>query len=134
MHTWLIFCLYCEFSDAIRWTKKPNTPIILVKGVNNTDVRLVWEFVLDLGEALLTVNFQRQRPGAKITTLASRLGNSAFTVFPPYQQMYIATLPSTLRLRNVTKNEYIYSITVVYNRNNIVFTFRDQVKIIVYGK
>ena len=108
----------------------------MVEGVNNTDVRLVWEFLLGPGETFVQVIFQRQKPGAVITTtLASRLANSPFTIAPLHRHEYAATLPNTLLLRNVTKNEYMYSIVVVYQRNSIIQPkFRDQVEVVLYGK
>lgn len=117
--------------DAIRWTTAPNKPKILVQGVNNTNIPLAWDFVLDSGETLQKVLFQRQKPGERATTIASKDANSSSS-FTLYNSEYRADNPNTLLLLEVNNNEeYIYSIVVMYVRVN-VSQYTDQVQVIVY--
>ena len=119
------------------WRKQPKKPTIVVEGVNNSDVNLEWDFSLDAGEIVQSIIFQRKKSGSSVqTTLASRLANTAFTVFPQYLQEYGAHLPCTLLLRDVNKGEeYIYSVVVNYVKSMIVQSpFTDQIEVIVYGK
>ena len=122
-------------SEAVRITKRPGNPTILVEGINNTDQDLVWEFDKE-GDVIQQVQFQRNKPG-EVTPdiIASRLDSTGFTVFDPFKTDYEATLNNRLTLKRVTNNqEYLYTIVINYVRNNIVQSLRDQVQIIVKGK
>lgn len=122
-------------SEAVRITKRPGNPTILVEGINNTDQDLVWEFDKE-GDVIQSVQFQRKKPGEVAPdTIASRLDSTGFTVFDPFKTDYEATLNNRLTLKRVTNNqEYLYTIVINYVRNNIVQSLRDQVQIIVKGK
>lgn len=123
-------------SEAVRITKRPGNPTILVEGINNTDQDLVWEFDKE-GDVIQSVQFQRNKPGEVAPdTIASRLDSTGFTVFDPFKTDYEATLNNRLTLKRVTNNqEYLYTIVISYVRNNIVqLPLRDQVQIIVKGK
>ena len=125
--------------DAIRWTRQPEKPTILVEGVNNTGVALVWDFEVERSETVLVVQFRRQRDVVDISpvVIASRTASLAFTVSSQFRSNYSARFPATLILRNaVTSNqEFIYSIEVFLLRNNIhVPGFKDKVQVIVKGK
>ena len=125
-------------SDAIRWTRQPEKPTILVEGVNNTGAALVWDFEVELSETVQRVTFLRQRDVADSpVVIAIRTFSTAFTLFPQFISNYSARLPATLILRNaVTSDEdFIYSIEVSLFRNNIpVPSFKDRVQVIVQGK
>ena len=125
-------------SDAIRWTRQPEKPTILVEGVNNTGAALVWDFEVELSETVQRVTFLRQRDVADSpVVIAIRTFSTAFTLFPQFISNYSARLPATLILRNaVTSDEdFIYSIEVSLLRNNIPApSFKDRVQVIVQGK
>ena len=124
--------------DAIRWTRQPEKPTILVEGVNNTGAALVWDFEVEISETVERVTFRRQRDVADSpVVIAISTFSTAFTLFPQFISNYSARLPATLILRNaVTSDEdFIYSIEVSLLRNNIPApSFKDRVQVIVQGK
>ena len=136
---WCIFSFWAIL-EAIRWTRQPEKPTILVEGVNNTQERqrLVWIFVSEASESIRSVTFQRQRVAADSpVNIAGKIDGGAFTVFSPFISNYTASLPATLTLRNPVTNddEFIYSIQISFLRNNILTQgFSDRVQLIVYGK
>ena len=129
-------------ADAIRWTKQPEKPTILVEGVNNTYVQLVWKFLIEGtsegAEILRGVTFRRQRDaGDSPVVIASNRNGGTFTVFPQFRSNYNAIVPATLILLRAVANEpdFIYSIEVSFLRNNLPQPeFRDAVQVIVRGK
>ena len=125
-------------SDAIRWTRQPEKPTILVEGVNNTGVALVWDFEVEISETVQVVQFRRQRVAdISAEVIATRIASTPFTVFSQFRSNYSARFPATLILRNAetSDQEFIYSIEVFFLRNNIpVPGFKDRVQVIVKGK
>ena len=129
-------------TDAIRWTKQPKKPTILVEGLNNYYVHLVWKFLIvgtsEGAEILQGVTFRRQRDaGDSPVVIAKNRNGGAFTVFPQFRSNYSATVPATLILKRPLAKEpdFIYSIEVSFLRNNIPQPgFRDAVQVIVRGK
>ena len=129
-------------ADAIRWTKQPEKPTILVEGVNNSYMPLVWKFLIEGtsegAEILRSVTFRRQRDaGDSPVVIASNRNGGAFTVFPQFRSNYNAIVPATLILLRAVANEpdFIYSIEVSFLRNNLPQPgFRDAVQVIVRGK
>ena len=130
-------------ADAIRWTKQPEKPTILVEGLNNTYVQLVWKFLIagtsEGGEILRGVTFRRQRGAGDLpVVIANSRNGGAFSVLPQFRSNYSARVPATLILRRAvtTKHpDFIYSIEVSFLRNNLPQPgFRDAVQVIVRGK
>ena len=129
-------------TDAIRWTRQPEKPTILVEGLNTSYVDLVWEFLIEGtsegAEILEGVTFRRQRDaGDSPVVIAKNRNGGAFTVFPQFRSNYSATVPATLiRRRAVAKEpDFIYSIEVSFLRNNLPQpVLRDAVQVIVRGK
>ena len=130
-------------TDAIRWTRQPEKPTILVEGLNNSYVRLVWEFLIEGtsegAEILEGVTFRRQRDaGDSPVVIAKNRNGGAFTVFPQFRSNYSATVPATLlflRTAVARDPDFIYSIEVSFLRNNLPQpVFRDAVQVIVRGK
>lgn len=127
---------FFTLSEALRLTKRPSNPTILVEGINNTDQDLVWEFIKE-GAVVQSVQFQRNKPGeSKRDTIASRLENGGFTVFDPFKTDYDARLDNILKLKRVTNNqEYLYSIVINYVKDSAPQPpLSDEVKVIVQGK
>jgi len=123
-------------SEAFTFTNEPEKPTVVVEGVNSTLVRLIWEFALGPDESVLTVTFDRQKPGESMRTLiASRYGNTPFTFARvKFANKYRALLPATLVLLNVNKNEeFLYSLRVTYSRNAFVAQVNSQVAVIVHA-
>lgn len=123
-------------SEALRLTKRPSNPTILVEGINNTDQDLVWEFIKE-GDVVQSVQFQRNKPGeSKRDTIASRLESGGFTVFDPFKSDYDARLLNILKLKRVTNNqEYLYSIVINYVKDSSPQPpLSDEVQVIVQGK
>ena len=129
-------------TEAIRWTKQPEKPTILVEGQNNSYVRLVWKFLIEGtsegAEILQGVTFRRQRDaGDSPVVIAKNRNGGAFTVFPQFRSNYSATVPATLFLREAVAEEpdFIYSIEVSFLRNNLPQPgFKDVVQVKVRGK
>ena len=132
----MLFVSSCVISEAITFSTQPENPCVVVVGVNNTGIDLIWEFVIESGETVQSVQFQRSKPG-DITpvTLASRLANTAFTVFDPYREDYAASLNSRLRLNKVSSDQkYIYTIVINFSKNNVPQpSKRDEVNVVVKG-
>ena len=123
-------------SEALRLTKRPSNPTILVEGINNTDQDLVWEFLKE-GDVVQSVQFQRNKPGeSKRDTIASRLDSGGFTVFDPFKTDYDARLLNILKLKRVTNNqEYLYSIVINYVKDSSPQQpLSDEVQVMVQGK
>ena len=127
-----------SFSEAISWNLsggQPSKPTNVVQnGVQNINVDLEWKFVLDAGETILGVAFERKnRTDTQSTRIISRRTKGFGK--PVYKDEYKATQPATLTLLNVNNNEeYIYIIVVTYDKDNEIHHFRDEVEVIVYGK
>ncbi|XP_068685554.1 fibroblast growth factor receptor 2-like [Montipora foliosa] len=110
-----------KISEAQFWTKTPGVPFIVVDGLNNTNVDLVWEYS-EPETRILSVTITRKRQGTNDeVTIASRFGESAktptvFSVPANLRSKYNPRLPATLQLLNVKDgDEYVYIIRVIYD-------------------
>ena len=106
---------YVITQGLTKWTERPNNPIIVVQGVNNTNITLTWTFGLEAGFTLLSIFFVRNRPGKySKTDIASRPLNYGFSYHNnEFIKEYRANLPSELVLLDVNnEEEYVYTIEV----------------------
>lgn len=126
------------FSGSLTFTRKPDKPTIIVEGVNNTYVDLIWDFLPGNNEVVRNLFFLRQKPGDVNleVNIASRTSASPFTLLSDsFATEYKANLPAALRLLNVDNTEeYVYTLQVTYDQNNIPRQMVDKVAIIVRGK
>ena len=103
------------------WTKEPSSPIVVVEGVNNTNVRLEWDYDAAIVPSILTVNIERKRDG-KEKPIAVKGGQSSarpssLLLVDRNQDgsEYEVLDPATLVLKEVNNDEeYEYVISVVY--------------------
>ena len=119
------------------FTRRPDTPTIVVEGVNNTNVDLTWEILPSGGEVVENLFFKRQNLGdINRVQIASRKSTSSFTLATDiFANEYRANLPATLRLLNVDNSEeYVYTLKVSYDLNNVPRQMEDSVTVIVRGK
>ena len=119
------------------FTRRPDTPTIVVEGVNNTNVDLTWEILPSGGEVVQSLFFKRQNLGdINRVQIASRKSTSSFTLATDiFANEYRANLPATLRLLNVDNSEeYVYTLKVSYDLNNVPRQMEDSVTVIVRGK
>ena len=107
-------------------------------GVNNKNVRLVWDFVLDSGEDLLTVIIAREDlDGGNGVEIASRLKNTgySYTLNTDFDKLYRAELGNQLLIFNVNNvKEYRYVLRVTYSRSGSPNFATSSVHVIVYGE
>ena len=119
------------------FTRRPDTPTIVVEGVNNTNVDLTWEILPSGGEVVQSLFFKWQNLGdINRVQIASRKSTSSFTLATDiFANEYRANLPATLRLLNVDNSEeYVYTLKVNYDLNNVPRQMEDSVTVIVRGK
>ena len=103
------------------WTKEPSSPMIVVEGVNNTDVHLEWDYAAAVRPSILTVNIERKRDGTE-KGIAIKGGQSSKRPSPLALEdinqdgrEYGVLDPATLVLKEVNNDEeYEYVISVVY--------------------
>ena len=124
------------FLEALTFTRSPDKPTIVVEGMNSTEVDLIWEILPANGEVVQNLFLIRQRPGdTKQVRIASRKYNSPFSLADGFANEYRANLPATLRLLNVDNTEeYVYTLQVSYDLNNVPERMEDSVTVIVRGK
>ena len=124
------------FLEALTFTRRPDKPTIVVEGVNSTNVDLIWEFLPGSGEVVHNLFLIRQRPGdVNRVQIASRKYSSAFTLAKGFTNEYRANLPATLRLLNVDNTgEYVYTLQVSYDLNEVPKRMDDSVTVLVRGK
>ena len=125
------------FSGSLTFTRRPDTPTIVVEGVNNTNVDLIWEILPSNGEVVQHLFFTRQTLGdINQVAIASRRFSSSFTLLSEsFVNEYRATLPATLTLLNVDNTEeYVYTLQVNFEQNNVPQRKEDSVTVIVLGK
>ena len=125
------------FSGSLTFTRRPDTPTIVVEGVNNTNVDLIWEILPSNGEVVQGLFFTRQNLGGiSQVIIASRRFTSSFTILSQsFVNEYRAKLPATLTLLNVDNTEeYIYTLQVNFEQNNVPRRKEDSVTVIVLGK
>ena len=125
------------FLGSLTFTRKPDTPTILVEGVNSTNVDLIWDILPGNNEVVHNLYLIRQRPGdVNQVAIASRTSSTAFTLLSDsFANEYRANLPATLRLLNVDNTEeYVYTLQVNYDLGNRPRRMDDRVTVIVRGK
>ena len=125
------------FLGSLTFTRKPDKPTIVVEGVNSTNVDLIWDILSSSGEVVNSLQLIRQRLGDfNHVTIASRKFNTGFTLLSDsFANEYRANLPATLRLLNVDNTEeYVYTLQVSYDLNNVPHRMEDRVAVIVRGK
>ena len=125
------------FLGSLTFIRRPDNPTIVVEGVNSTSVDLTWDILPSGGEVVQNLFFIRQRPGDVIQeAIASRGSSTSFTLSnDSFANEYRANLPATLRLLNVDNTEeYVYSLQVNYQQNNVPQWEKDIVTVIVRGK
>ncbi|XP_068734676.1 uncharacterized protein [Montipora capricornis] len=123
-----------KISEAEFWTRTPGDPFIVVDGVNNTIVNLVWEYS-EPEDRIVSVGINRRKQGTTDETpIATRFGQgsrftSSFTVNATLRSKYMALEPATLQLKNVKNGEeYVYTITVRYGAaRGILVNWDDSV-------
>ena len=134
----LLFSLF-SISEAFSWTREPHKPTIVIEdGVNNKNVRLVWEFVLAPNENAVAVYIQREDlDGGNRVDIASRQISTAF-VYPvntDFHEHYRAQLPAQLVILNVDNTkEYKYGVRVTYSSSGSSVSATSTVHVKVYGK
>ena len=124
------------FLEALTFTRRPDKPTIVVEGVNSTNADLVWEILPDSGEVVQNLFLIRQRAGdVNQVQIAWRKYSSSFTLAEGFANEYRANLPATLRLLNVDNTEeYVYTLQVSYDLNNVPRRTENRVTVIVRGK
>ena len=126
------------FLGSLTFSRRPDNPTIAVEGVNSTNVDLIWDILPGNNEVVQTLFILRQnlKPGdVSLVTIASRTFASSFTMSNSFANEYRANLPATLRLLNVDNTEeYVYTLQVSYDLNNVIQRMEDRVTVIVYGK
>ena len=124
------------FLEALTFTRRPDKPTIVVEGVNSTNVDLIWDILPGNGEIVQNLFLIRQRPGdVNQVQIAWRKYSSSFTLAEGFANEYRANLPATLRLLNVDNTEeYVYTLQVNYDLNNVPRRMEDSVTVIVRGK
>ena len=125
------------FLGSLTFSRRPDNPTIAVEGVNSTNVDLIWDILPGNNEVVENLFFLRQKPGdVNLVTIATRTFASSFTIMSnSFANEYRANLPATLRLLNVDNTEeYVYTLQVSYNLNNVPVRMEDSVTVIVRGK
>ena len=125
------------FLEALTFTRRPDKPKIVVEGVNSTNVNLIWDILPGNGESVQNLFLIRQRPGdVNLVTIATRTSSGSFNFeTDSFADEYSTTLPATLRLLNVDNTEeYVYTLQVSYDLNNVPHRMDDSVTVIVRGK
>ena len=124
------------FLGSLTFSRRPDKPTIVVEGVNSTNVDLIWDILPGNNEEVHVLSLIRQRPGdVNLVIIASRRFPISFTLSDRFVNEYRANLPATLRLLNVDNTEeYVYTLEVRYDLNNVPQSKEDSVAVIVRGK
>ena len=103
------------------WTKEPSSPMIVVEGVNNTNVRLEWDYNAAFRRLIVGIKIFRKGGGSE-KLIARKSGEG--TINPTTLDLvdrnqdgreYEVVEPATLVLKDVNNNEeYKYVISVDY--------------------
>ncbi|XP_074634703.1 uncharacterized protein LOC141893218 [Acropora palmata] len=103
------------------WTKEPTSPMIVVEGVNNTNVRLEWDYDAAFRRIIVGIKIFRKGGGSE-KLIARKSGEG--TINPTTLDLvdrnqdgreYEVVEPATLVLKDVNNNEeYEYVISVDY--------------------
>ncbi|XP_073255162.1 uncharacterized protein [Porites lutea] len=121
-------------SGSLTFTRRPDTPTIVVEGVNNTNVDLIWEILPSNGEVVQNLFFTRQNLGDinKVIIASSRFSSSFTLLSESFVNEYRANLPATLTLLNVDNTEeYVYTLQVNFDQHNVPQRKEDSVTVIV---
>ena len=123
--------------ESFNFTGKPADPIVVIDGVNSTEVQLVWNFTAAPSSSFAVIINRRRPTGSQLTQVASRNSlsgsSSAFNV--PDPDTYEANLPATLVIKNVTRNdEYVYSISILDLGPGAVLVLFDEATVDVLCK
>ncbi|KAM7440132.1 hypothetical protein ABFA07_010626 [Porites harrisoni] len=131
--TVLIAASLLQQSEALTFTRRPDKPTIVVEGVNSTNVNLIWDILPGNTEVVQNLFLIRQRQGnTNQVQIAWRKYSSSFTLAEGFANEYRANLPATLRLLNVDNTEeYVYTLQVSYDLNNVPHRMDDSVTVIV---
>ena len=106
------FC--CVISESFSFTRKPADPTVVVEGINNTQVKLVWDFTA--ASASFFVSIFRQRIGdLQQVQIAARTHDTAFQYADPsLSTEYSVQLPATLVIKDINRtNEFGYNLKVL---------------------
>ena len=125
-----------SLSESFSLTEQPDSIIVVVEGANNTNVKLAWNFSLDVNESISNITFTRRRlDGNQSSVIAIRYGMmTEFMVYYGFTEEYRAYVPATLELINVNKDEqYLYTLSVQYIKGGNLTTASSEVAIIVHG-
>ena len=126
------------FLGSLTFSRRPDNPTIAVEGVNSTNVDLIWDILPGNNEVVERLFILRQnlKPrDVNLVIIASRTFASSFTMSNSFANEYRANLPATLRLLNVDNTEeYVYTLQVIYDLNNVPQRKEDSMTVIVYGK
>ncbi|XP_015748586.1 PREDICTED: titin-like isoform X3 [Acropora digitifera] len=103
------------------WTKEPSSSIVVVEGVNNTNVRLEWDYDAAIRPSIVNVKIERKRDGTE-KTIAVKGGQSSARPSSLLLKNrnqdgseYEVLDPATLVLKEVNNDEeYEYVISVDY--------------------
>ena len=104
------------------WTKDPGSRIVVVEGVNNTNVRLEWGYADSVRTSILIVKIGKKKRDGTIESIAAKSGDA--TDKPSSLDLvdrnrdgreYEVFDPATLLLKDVNSDEeYEYIISVDY--------------------
>ena len=125
------------FLGSLTFSRRPDNPTIVVEGVNSTNVDLIWDILPGNNEDVHVLFLIRQRPGdVNLVTIATRTSTGSFNFeTDSFANEYRVNLPATLRLLNVDNTEeYVYTLQVNYDLDNIPRRMEDLVRVIVRGK
>jgi len=105
------------------WTKDPGSHIVVVEGVNNTNVRLEWGYAASVRSSIVSVKIERKRDGTQ-KRIAVKTGDAIGKGSPAPLNLvdrnqdgreYEVFDPATLVLKEVNNDEeYEYVIFVDY--------------------
>ena len=124
----LNFSLLC-YSESFNFTRKPAKPTVVVEGLNNTQVELVWNFTFN---ASFGITIRRVRTdGSGNIQIASR--SSSDSVFRNVHADYEANLFATLVIKSATRNDEFEYIFTVLN-SGFGEELRDEVNVNVLCK
>ncbi|XP_022805185.1 protein turtle-like, partial [Stylophora pistillata] len=120
-----MYVLCSSKSESFRISRTPpSNPTIVVLGENSAQVSLAWE--LSDAPNNYFVQFWRRKPGEDLKQIAIRTNGNAF--HPGSTSEFKASLPATLTLKNVERNEE-YSYTITLLNSQAVEVARDTVTI-----
>ena len=122
------------------WTKEPSSPIVVVEGVNNTNVRLEWGYAASARTSIVSIKIERKRDGTA-KRIAAKSGDasarpSSLELVDRNQdgREYEVFDPATLVLKEVNNDEeYEYVISVDYFAPSLT-TVSKSVFVDVKGK